>query len=184
MKATLESWNLDYSNQVCLTTDSGSNVIKVAEDLNWPRLTCFGHNLHLAITKALINDTRCTRALGVARKIVSSISSSWKRRRVFTKAQINIGLQQHALITDCTTRYGSMAQMVKRIPEQEAIHVTLSSDRKTWQDIEVLQAIDKALSPLPSLTFLLIYMSQSLQLIHCSNLLKRSFLQKIALIPS
>ena len=162
MKATLESWNLDYSNQVCLTTDSGSNVIKAAEDLNWPRLTCFGHNLHLAITKALINDTRCTRALGVARKIVSSISSSWKRRREFTKAQINLGLQQHALITDCTTRWGSMAQMVKQILEQEeAIHVTLSSDRKTshlvptWQDIEVLQAIDKALSPLSSLTDIL-----------------------------
>ena len=162
MKATLESWNLDSSNQVCLTTDSGSNVIKAAEDLNWPRLSCFGHNLHLAITKALKDDTRCTRALGVARKIVSSISSSWKRRREFTKAQINLGLQQHALITDCTTRWGSMAQMVKRILEQEeAIRVTLSSDRKTshlvptWQDIEVLQAIDKALSPLSSLTDIL-----------------------------
>ena len=54
-----------------------------------------------------------------------------------------------------------MAQMVKQILEQEAIRVTLSSDRKTshlvpiWQDIEVLQAIDKALSPLPSLTDIL-----------------------------
>ena len=62
-----------------------------------------------------------------------------------------------------------MAQMIKRILEQEAIRVTLRSDRKTshlvpiWQDIEVLQAIDKALSPLSSLTFfLLTNMSQSL----------------------
>ena len=52
--------------------------------------------------------------------------------------------------------------MVKRILEQEeAIRVTLSSDRKTshlvptWQDIEVLQAIDKALSHISSLTDIL-----------------------------
>jgi hypothetical protein len=55
-----------------------------------------------------------------------------------------------------------MAQMIKRILEQEeALRVTLSSDCKTahlvptWQDIEVLQAIDKALEPLSSLTDIL-----------------------------
>ncbi len=52
--------------------------------------------------------------------------------------------------------------MVKRILEQEsAIRVVLSADRKvshlvpTWQDIDVLQSIDKALSPLISLTDIL-----------------------------
>ena len=78
MKATLESWKLDSSKQVCLTTDSGSNLIKADEDLYWPRRSCFGQNLYLAIRKALKNDTRCTGALGVARKILNSISSSWK----------------------------------------------------------------------------------------------------------
>ena len=100
-----------------------------------------------------------TQALGVARKNVSSISSSWKRRR---EVQLNLKLEQHALIADCATRWGSMAQMVKRILEQEgAIRLTLSSDRKTsdlvptWQDIEVLQTIDKALSFLSTLTDIL-----------------------------
>ena len=52
--------------------------------------------------------------------------------------------------------------MVERILEQEsAIRVVLSADRKvshlipTWQDIEVLQSIHKALSPLLSLTDIL-----------------------------
>ena len=55
-----------------------------------------------------------------------------------------------------------MAKMVKRILEQEsAIRIVLSRDRKvsylvpTWQDVDVLQSIDKALSPLSSLTDIL-----------------------------
>ena len=55
-----------------------------------------------------------------------------------------------------------MAKMVARILEQEqAIRTVLGSDRKkphlipTWQDIDVLQAVHTALSPLSSLTDIL-----------------------------
>ena len=99
MTITLESWDLNASNQVCLITNNGSNLIKAAADFNWPRLSCFGHNLHLTITKALKDDQRCVRALGVSRKTVSSISSSWKRKKEFTKAQINLKIKEHALIS-------------------------------------------------------------------------------------
>ena len=40
MITTLHSWNLDAPNQVCLTTDSGSNIIKAAQELTWPSLSC------------------------------------------------------------------------------------------------------------------------------------------------
>ena len=82
MLVTLEAWSLDQVNQVCNTTDNGANIIKAADNLGWPRLSCFGHNLHLAITKAVTDDDgRCSRALGVCRKIVSSFSMSWRCRR-------------------------------------------------------------------------------------------------------
>ena len=49
--------------------------------------------------------------------------------------------------------------MISRILEQEeALRVVLSADRKTshlvptWQDIDVLQSVHEALSPLSSLT--------------------------------
>lgn len=52
--------------------------------------------------------------------------------------------------------------MVSRILQQEeAIRVVLSADRNTthlvptWQDIDVLQSIDQALTPLSSLTDML-----------------------------
>ncbi len=55
-----------------------------------------------------------------------------------------------------------MSRMVARVLEQEkTIRVVLGADRKTshliptWQDIDVLQSIDRALSPLLSLTDIL-----------------------------
>ena len=98
MKAALSLWELDSTNQVCLTTDNGSNIISAAGIVDWPRLSCFGHNLHLFITKAIKDDAHCSRALGVCRKIVSSFSMSWKRKREQTKTQVNLELKQHSLI--------------------------------------------------------------------------------------
>lgn len=55
-----------------------------------------------------------------------------------------------------------MSKMVSRILEQkEAIRLVLNPDRSTshlvptWQDLDVLQAIDSAISPLSSLTDIL-----------------------------
>ena len=55
-----------------------------------------------------------------------------------------------------------MAKMVSRILEQEeALRIVLSADRKTthllltWQDTEILQSLDQALSPLSTLTDIL-----------------------------
>lgn len=49
LKQFLNEWGLDEEKQVCLTTDSGSNVVKAVALNKWRRLTCFGHCLHNAI---------------------------------------------------------------------------------------------------------------------------------------
>ena len=87
---------------------------------------------------------------------------SWKKRRDLATAQADHNLPQHCLVADCPTRWGSAHKMVSRILEQEvAIRAVLSADRKcshlipTWQDTEVLEAVNKALSPVADLTDLL-----------------------------
>ena len=162
MESTLAAWDLRASRQLCLTTDNATNLINAAERLQWSHLSCFGHNLHLAITKAIKADQRCERSLALCRKIVSAFSMSWKRKRDLAKAQLNLQLPEHTLVADSPTRWGSMAKMVARIMEQEnAIRTVLSADRKashllpTWQDLQVLTAIHKALSPLCGLTDIL-----------------------------
>ena len=49
LETTLGLWKSDSVNQVCLTTDNGSNIIGATGILEWPRFSCFGHNLHLSI---------------------------------------------------------------------------------------------------------------------------------------
>ena len=159
MESTLQEWDLKPDQQVALTTDNGSNIVAAAAQLSWLRVSCFGHNLHLGVTKAIDQDSRCTRALGVAHKIVSSFSMSWKRRRELAKAQMNLKIPQHSLISDCKTCWGSTQKMLERLLEQEqAIRVVLASDRKvshltpTWQDIDVWKSINDALAPLADFT--------------------------------
>ena len=59
LRETLESWEVDVSKQVCLTTDNGSNVVWATEScLGWTHLSCFGHNLHLAVQNSTKNDRK------------------------------------------------------------------------------------------------------------------------------
>uniref|UniRef100_A0A1X7VK75 DUF659 domain-containing protein n=1 Tax=Amphimedon queenslandica TaxID=400682 RepID=A0A1X7VK75_AMPQE len=51
--STLQQWNLDKSKQVAITTDNASNVKLACQLLNWRQLSCFDHNLDLAIKKSL-----------------------------------------------------------------------------------------------------------------------------------
>lgn len=43
------SWRLSEKKQVCITTDSGANIVKTTSLNNWTLLQCFGHRLHSAI---------------------------------------------------------------------------------------------------------------------------------------
>lgn len=49
LKWHLNSWYLDEEKMVCITADSGPNLIKTMSLNNWTRLRCFGHRLQLAV---------------------------------------------------------------------------------------------------------------------------------------
>ena len=99
MKEILEHWNLSSTKQVCITTDSGANVVKAVRDLGWPWMSCFGHNLHLAITNSMKNENRISRAIGVCNRIVTAFSQSWKRRRELSKTQLELELPVKSLVS-------------------------------------------------------------------------------------
>ena len=109
----------------------------------------------LILTGHGMDDSRIKRAISLCKKIVSSFSYSWLRRSALSEVQQQLGLPTHQLITESATRWGSRQLMIERILEkQAAITKVLSSDKKsrhlvlTWQDIEVLETVQKALKPL------------------------------------
>ncbi|XP_026016977.1 zinc finger BED domain-containing protein 1-like [Astatotilapia calliptera] len=106
-----------------------------------------------------MDDARITRASSLCKKVVSSFSYSWRKRRELAEVQIQLGLPSHQLLTEATTRWGSRLLMIERVLEQErALSKVLSVDMKTrplvptWQDIEVLEAVQKALKPCQDFT--------------------------------
>ncbi|CAM4494650.1 unnamed protein product [Leuciscus chuanchicus] len=158
LQDAIASWKLQEKYLVAITTDNGSNIVKAVELNEWLRMQCFGHRLHLAIGHGM-NDKRVTRAISLCKRIVSCFSYSWKKRRHLAEVQIQLGLPSHQLITESATRWGSRQQMIERVLEQEgALAKVLSNDKKTrhlvptWQDLEVLEAVQKVLKPLQDFT--------------------------------
>lgn len=68
----LLDYNLDKKLAQSITTDAGSNMVKCLEELGMRRMTCLGHVIHNAVTKA-INIDSVKRVLGMCRKIVPSM---------------------------------------------------------------------------------------------------------------
>ncbi|KAI2658659.1 E3 SUMO-protein ligase ZBED1 [Labeo rohita] len=154
LKDALSAWGLDEARLVCMTIDSGANMVRALEINKWTRLACFGHRLHNAIERSVQHDARVARAT-----VVSTFSYSWKKKNALTSAQRELNLPPHKLITESPTRWGSRVKMMERVLEQEkAITQVLAADQKsrhllpTWQDIDVLEAITKALKPLQDFT--------------------------------
>ena len=95
----LDQWKLQQSSLVTLTTDNGTNMISAGQLLGWRRISCFGHNLHLAVTNSTKNDERVGRAIGICKKLVSCFSHSWKKRRELALAQEELNIPKHTLLT-------------------------------------------------------------------------------------
>ncbi|KAL7841435.1 hypothetical protein SRHO_G00251260 [Serrasalmus rhombeus] len=82
-RSSLQDWSLDKRK------------------LGWQRLSCFGHNLHLAVTNALKTEKhRTARAMGLCRLLVTTFSQSWQKKRKLQKEQTELNLPQQCLVLD------------------------------------------------------------------------------------
>ena len=77
-KTYLETGNFRVSSWFVQPTDNGFNFIAAFETLEWTWISCFGHNLDLAVKKAL-NIQRVQRAIGRCHSLVGVFSRSWKK---------------------------------------------------------------------------------------------------------
>ena len=132
IKDIYQNWQLPVADLVATTTDNGSNFIAAYQQLNWIRLSCFGHNLDLAIKKSL-NNPRVQQSIRKCHCLIELFHRSWKKNRDLHEKQKELGIKEHKLITDVSTRWGSTYAMMERILEQQqAICAVVSNVRKNW----------------------------------------------------
>lgn len=128
----LDNWNLSFKNLIATTTDNGLNIVAAFQMLDSLRISCFGHDLDLAIKKGL-NNSQVQRAIGRCDSLVELFHRSWKKSRDLREKQHILGLPQHNLTGDVVTRWGSTFDMISRILEQQqALSAVLAEDRKNW----------------------------------------------------
>ena len=153
-----DNWRLQVKNFVAATTDNGLNMIAAFNILNLFRLSCFGHNLGLAINKGL-NNTQVKHALGRCHSLVELFHLSWKKARDLREKQRTLGLPEHKIMGNVVTQWGSTYLMISRIlDQQEALSAVLAEDRKNWHrmptdsELSILETIRDILKPLSFLT--------------------------------
>lgn len=170
----LTNWELGTKNLVAATTNSGSNVIFAFRTLGWLRVSCFGHNLDLAVKKAL-SSTKIQRALARCHSVVHVFHQSWKKSRNLTEKQLLLGIPEQKLKIDVNTRWGSTYDMVSRfVEQQQVISAVLAEDQKYWyamptdEELHVLETVIEVASThrsqlLPKNVNKSIFLSQNLQ---------------------
>ena len=149
----LESWGLPVDKLMCIT--SGASLVPAISGLCLGvHLSCFGDNLQLAVATSIKDDRSVNHALSVCRKLVCTFSHNWRKRLELTRAQVDHGLPNHSLVAGNPSHWGSQQKMIERILEQEAALCQVLSSHllPSWRDIDVLQSVKKALSPLKEFT--------------------------------
>ena len=140
-------------------TDNAANEVKAMSILKWDRISCFGHNLNLAVKAALtvpeINDV-----LVKCRKLAYYFKMSAVAAGVLRTKQKQLTPEKRIknVIRDVPTRWNSTYDMLERISELTgALHSTLSapnvksSNTKylfTTEDAQNVEAVLKLLKPL------------------------------------
>lgn len=103
-------------------------------------------------------DGKVSKATGLCKKLVGHFSHSSKKKMALAEAQKQLNLPQHNLIVECQTPWGSKEKMIHRVLEQaKAISKVLSGTLArslipTWQVMDLLESIHKALHPLLDFT--------------------------------
>ena len=74
----LANWNISISHVTASTTDNGSNFVAAFGSIECEWLSCFGHNLNLAVSKAVQIDhvQLCIRK---CHSLIEVFSCSWKK---------------------------------------------------------------------------------------------------------
>ncbi|XP_023191823.1 zinc finger BED domain-containing protein 1-like [Xiphophorus maculatus] len=152
LKSALADWGLDEHKLVCITTDSGANMVAAIGN---PGSAAEASTSTLLFGGLDSDKERTARPIGLGRRLVKTFNLSFLTKRDLKKAQNEANVLQQNLILDVVSRWGPKQKMV--LEQLPAIRRVLAQDRKhghlnpTWQDVLVLDSLNAAMKPLADL---------------------------------
>lgn len=156
-----QEWNITDGKLSTITADNAVNMKKSFHDQPYVWLGCFGHNLNLAIAKAL-KIQKVDTAVSECRHLLQGFSRSWKRKRELKKHQATLEVPEKSHIHDVVKRWGSTFKMIERfLEQQQACCAVLVADRSLWHlmpkdnDVQTLERVCQLPGPLSDFTDLL-----------------------------
>ena len=135
LQAVVDDWNL-APKVAGIITNNARNMVAALAQLPWIRVSCFAHTLQLAVKEGL-KVPAVVEILARCRKIVGHFKHSCVASRALEAAQVRLGLHQHHLVQEVSTRWNSSYAMLSRIAEQQtAISAVLAeSTRAVHRDM-------------------------------------------------
>ena len=145
-------------------SDNAANEIKTFQLLKWTRLSCFGHNLNLAV-KACLQVEEISAIIFKCRKVVQFFHKSPSSTAVLNSKQESLherGNRALKLIQDVSTRWNSTLDMIVRIIDLlPAINIAFMDDNLkkhsskfsfTNEELQILESVVHVLKPFKDAT--------------------------------
>lgn len=155
--AMLQEWGINTELVHLVLRDSGANIVKGMRIAQVPDLSCTAHTLQLCINDGLIAQRMVKDMLAKMRKIATHFNHSVVAQQRLSAIQEEVGVPQHSILQDVSTRWNSTLHMLSRMLEQKRAITTYSSDHghfvcPTAEEWDVAANLVETLTPLEQVT--------------------------------
>ncbi|XP_072314069.1 zinc finger BED domain-containing protein 4-like [Eucyclogobius newberryi] len=99
--------------------DNGANVVKLLREKHgWASVRCSAHTLNLVVQNSLKNNPTGSKCVSGSRCLVEHFKKSELACTKLKEKQLQMGIPQHMLIQDVSTRWNCTFYMLSRLLEQ------------------------------------------------------------------
>lgn len=122
----MEEWKI-AEKVYMIVRDNGRNVASAFRGPEYNAIGCFIHTIQLTVNKGCLSQSEVSNMLTCARKLVGSFRHSVMATKTLLEQQKDLGLPQHKLFQDVSTRWNSTYYLLSRLVEQKnAVKATCS----------------------------------------------------------
>ena len=152
----LAEWGIETNQVHCVVWDNGSNMVKAMSEPGLRSFGCFAHSLQLIVHEGLLTQRIVIDLLAVCRSMVGHFKHSSVACHKLARIQENLGLPQHTLKQDVSTRWNSTLYMIQSILEQKMALAAYAAENDipqlTANQLEIARKLTLVLAPIEEIT--------------------------------